>query len=94
MLAPHSVLVLEGPDISSKNLRVDGALVVRAVPGARVVIDGLTVSNKGWSWTPLKQVGTAVVLTMEVCLVALEGLQARGRGSGEGIEEVVCFQMQ
>lgn len=57
LLAPLSVLVLEGRDITIKNLRVDGALVVRAVPGARVVIDGLTVSNKGWTWTPLEQVG-------------------------------------
>jgi UDP-sugar pyrophosphorylase len=50
------VLLLDGRDISIKNLRVDGALVVRAVPGARVVIDGLTVSNAGWQWTTLEQV--------------------------------------
>lgn len=56
LLAQRSVLLLDGRDITIKNLRVDGALVVRAVPGARVVIDGLTVSNAGWQWTPLEQV--------------------------------------
>jgi hypothetical protein len=53
LLAPRSVLVLDGRDITVKNLRVRGALVVRAVPGAQVVLDGLTVSNAGWTWTPL-----------------------------------------
>jgi UDP-sugar pyrophosphorylase len=57
LLAPKSVLLLDGPDISIKNLRVDGALVVRAVPGAKVVLDGLTVSNQGWTWTQLDKVG-------------------------------------
>lgn len=57
LLASKSVLLLEGPDITVKNLRVDGALVVRAVTGAKVVLDGLTVSNKGWTWTPLDKVG-------------------------------------
>ncbi len=56
LLAPRSVLLLEGRDITIKNLRVDGALVVRAAPGAQVVIDGLTVSNAGWTWTPLEEV--------------------------------------
>lgn len=50
------MLLLDGPDIHIKNLRVDGALVVKAVPGAHVVIDGLSVSNAGWSWTPLEKV--------------------------------------
>jgi hypothetical protein len=56
LLAPKSVLLLDGPDISIRNLRVDGALVVRAVPGAKVVLDGLTVSNQGWNWTPIDKV--------------------------------------
>lgn len=60
LLAPRSVLLLDGRDITIKNLRVDGALVVRAVPGARVVIDGLTISNAGWQWTPLEQVCVCV----------------------------------
>jgi UDP-sugar pyrophosphorylase len=62
LLASKSVLLLEGPDIAIKNLRVDGALVVRAVPGAKVVLDGLTVSNQGWTWTQLDKVGAGVEL--------------------------------
>lgn len=56
LLGPKSVLVLEGRDIHIKNLKVDGALVVRAVPGAKVTIDGLAVSNAGWKWASLEQV--------------------------------------
>ncbi len=56
LLAPRSVLVLQGEEISVRNLRVEGALVVRAVRGAHVTIDGLSVSNAGWTWTPLEQV--------------------------------------
>lgn len=56
LLAPRSVLLLQGRDVIVRNLRVDGALVVRAVPGARVVLDGLSVSNAGWEWAPLDEV--------------------------------------
>jgi hypothetical protein len=35
-----------------------GALVVKAVPGAtHCDIDGLSVSDAGWKWVPLEQVG-------------------------------------
>lgn len=67
LLSPLSVLLLDGAHITIRNLRVDGALVVRAVPGARVVIDGLSVSNKGWAWTPLEQVNRALCLHMLRC---------------------------
>eukprot|EP00878_Enallax_costatus_P012422 GHUV01012973.1.p1 GENE.GHUV01012973.1~~GHUV01012973.1.p1 ORF type:complete len:435 (+),score=164.29 GHUV01012973.1:385-1689(+) len=59
LLAPKSALVLDGPDIRIRNLKVDGALVVKAVSGAEVTIDGLAVSNAGWKWTPLEQVKDA-----------------------------------
>lgn len=55
-LAPRSVLVLDGAGITIKNLRVEGALVVRAVPGAKVVVDGLSISNAGWEWAAGEQV--------------------------------------
>lgn len=79
LLAPRSVLLLDGPDINIKNLRVDGALVVKAVPGARVVIDGLSVSNAGWNWVPLEQV---CVSTQWLCFVCLGGGCLWGRGGG------------
>jgi UDP-sugar pyrophosphorylase len=75
LLAPRSVLLLDGPDIHIKNLRVEGALVVRAVPGARVVIDGLSVSNAGWSWTPTDEVGVCQgVLLVDVETARFEQL--------------------
>jgi len=60
-LASRAVLILDGPHITIRNLRVAGALVVKAVEGARVVIDGLAVSNGGWSWTPTDEVGVGWV---------------------------------
>ena len=59
VLAPRSVLVLDGADITLKNLRVSGTLVVRAAPGARVVVDGLVVSNAGWEWAHTEEVRRA-----------------------------------
>lgn len=34
---------------------VDGALLVRAVPGADVTIKGLRVMNAGWRWQALEE---------------------------------------
>ena len=34
-------------------MQVDGALVIRAVPGAKVTIGKLEVKNEGWEWKPL-----------------------------------------
>ena len=49
-LAPGSVLVLEG-DVEISGLELDGALVVRALSGSRVVLKDLKVQNAGWTWT-------------------------------------------
>ena len=49
-LAPGSVLVLEG-DVELSGLELDGALVVRALKGSRVVLKDLKVQNAGWMWT-------------------------------------------
>ena len=35
-ISPRSTLVVEGPDVSIESLDLDGALVIKAVPGARV----------------------------------------------------------
>lgn len=35
-IAPRSTLVVEGPDVVIESLQLDGALVIKAVPGARV----------------------------------------------------------
>ncbi|GIL88648.1 hypothetical protein Vretimale_17244 [Volvox reticuliferus] len=55
-LAPDSVLVLDGPNITVRGpLVVRGALVVRAVAGATVELGQLTVDNAGWIWEPLEE---------------------------------------
>ena len=51
-ISPTSSLVLDGANISVKSLTLDGALVIRAVDGANVVVDGCTETNDGWSFTP------------------------------------------
>lgn len=51
-LAPGSALVLEG-DASLRDCKVDGALVVRALAGARVSVEGVEVRNGGWSLVPV-----------------------------------------
>lgn len=53
-LAHNGVLVIGGEDISIESLHVEGALVVDAVPGARLTINGLHVQNDGWRWMGLK----------------------------------------
>jgi UDP-sugar pyrophosphorylase len=44
-----STLIIDGADVSIKNLDLDGTLIVDAVKGHSVVIDGV-VKNKGWNW--------------------------------------------
>ncbi|KAA0172079.1 hypothetical protein FNF28_00396 [Cafeteria roenbergensis] len=51
-VSARSTLVVEG-DVVVKSLNLDGALTVKAAPGARVVIDGLTVSNAGQTFKPI-----------------------------------------
>lgn len=46
-ITERSSLVLEGQGIKIKNLKLDGALVLRAAPHCEVEIDGLTVENEG-----------------------------------------------
>ncbi|KAG2447470.1 hypothetical protein HYH02_007398 [Chlamydomonas schloesseri] len=56
VLGPGAVLVLDGADITIQGpLKVDGALVIRAAPGARVTVGPMAVSNKGWAWSPLAE---------------------------------------
>jgi len=43
----ESTLVLDG-DIDIINLELDGALIIKACPGSKVIIKNLTVKNDGW----------------------------------------------
>lgn len=47
-ITERSSLVLEGHNLSIKNLDLDGALVIKAGDDTHVTVDGLKVQNKGW----------------------------------------------
>jgi len=51
-VAAGSTLVIEG-DVEVRSLELDGALTIRATGGAKVIVDGLKVSNAGHSIRPL-----------------------------------------
>lgn len=54
-LAPGAVLVVANgsPAITLASVDIDGALVIDAVPGAIVTLDGVTVRNGGWRYIEL-----------------------------------------
>ena len=54
-LAPGSTLILEGEDITLKNVHVDGCLVVKAPPGQPIVLENLNVKNAGCQFVPLTE---------------------------------------
>lgn len=75
------------------SLVVDGALVIRAVPGAAVTIEKLTVSNRGWEWKVCPTAGMVLTgshdrLAHESCssalTVAASHLSRPCVGSGAG----------
>lgn len=47
-ITSRSSLVLEGHNLTIKNLDLDGALVIKAGDDTHVTVDGLKVQNKGW----------------------------------------------
>jgi len=53
-ISPRSTLVIEGEDVVLESLDLDGALVIRASPGAKVVVKNLTIKNDGWQFVPVK----------------------------------------
>ena len=53
-ISARSTLVVEGPDVVLEGLELDGALVIKAVAGAKVTLKkGFKVLNKGWNFVPL-----------------------------------------
>jgi UDP-sugar pyrophosphorylase len=65
-ISTRSTLVLDG-DVTVDELHLDGALVVRAVRGARVRIARLKVVNAGWAVVPLRP-GDEKSVTPEVAI--------------------------
>lgn len=54
----RSTLLVSGRDVVVEDLDLDGTLILRAVPGARVKLKGLKVRNRGWSIEQLKAGGS------------------------------------
>ena len=52
-VSARSTLLLEGESVFVGALKLDGALIVQAVPGAKVTIQSLTVRNAGWTFRQL-----------------------------------------
>lgn len=61
LFPPPSTLVLEGEGLKLESLKLDGALVIKACEGARVLVRGLEVCNEGWEMVPLPQDGSEVL---------------------------------
>eukprot|EP01023_Acetabularia_acetabulum_P012706 TRINITY_DN15979_c1_g2_i1.p1 TRINITY_DN15979_c1_g2~~TRINITY_DN15979_c1_g2_i1.p1 ORF type:complete len:615 (+),score=114.71 TRINITY_DN15979_c1_g2_i1:146-1990(+) len=53
-ISSRSTLVVNGSDIEIKSLKLDGALIIEAEYGVKLTIDGLSVTNSGWSWNAIK----------------------------------------
>ena len=51
-ITANSTLVVEG-DVTIKSLDLDGALVIRAAPGAAVVVNSCVVKNEGYTFEAL-----------------------------------------
>lgn len=52
-ISSKSTLVLEGPNLVIESLTLDGTLVIKAIPGAKVTVKKLSVANAGWELVPL-----------------------------------------
>eukprot|EP01025_Chloroclados_australasicus_P016145 TRINITY_DN1797_c0_g1_i1.p1 TRINITY_DN1797_c0_g1~~TRINITY_DN1797_c0_g1_i1.p1 ORF type:complete len:618 (+),score=92.59 TRINITY_DN1797_c0_g1_i1:128-1981(+) len=54
-ISNNSTLIINGSDIQIKSLKLDGALIIEAVQGVKLTIDGLSVTNKGWEFESVKK---------------------------------------
>jgi hypothetical protein len=53
-ISKRSVLVLKG-DVTILSLNLDGALVIEAAPGVKVVVKDWTIKNEGWEAVPVAE---------------------------------------
>jgi len=56
-ISKRSTLVIDAAEFEVRSLDLDGALEIRAVSGARIVLAGLAVKNRGWKATVLENGG-------------------------------------
>jgi len=52
-ISTRSSLVVDGEEVTLNNLQLDGALVIKASYGCKVMVDGLKIQNKGWELVEL-----------------------------------------
>jgi len=51
-ISPRSTLIVDG-DVTFNNFTLDGALTIKAAPGSSVKVDGLSITNEGYSFEPI-----------------------------------------
>lgn len=52
-ISSTSTLIIEGAGVRLEELKLDGALIIKACPGANIEVNGLTVNNKGWEFVEI-----------------------------------------
>lgn len=87
-ISGRSALVIEGAEVEVEDLDLDGALVIRAAPGARVIVRRLVVRNAGWSFVPLAA-GADAPPELRMRAYRLEKTETRVLEFGEPGEHVV-----
>mmetsp|Transcript_39347 Transcript_39347/g.47684 ORF Transcript_39347/g.47684 Transcript_39347/m.47684 type:complete len:755 (+) Transcript_39347:160-2424(+) len=60
VISSKSVLLLDGPNIVVHGLNLDGALLIKACPGANVTINNLNIKNNGWTWRAIDEADTSL----------------------------------
>ncbi|HEY5961789.1 MAG TPA: hypothetical protein VIV60_34760, partial [Polyangiaceae bacterium] len=48
-VSERSVLIIDADEVEIHGLQLDGALHIKAVPGARIRLSNLVVNNRGWT---------------------------------------------
>ena len=71
-------------------MQVEGALVVRAVPGARVSVGKLSVRNSGWEWRPLQPDDATAKEEEKMRCVRVWGSGSLGQGLRSSLQGLVC----
>lgn len=59
-VSQKSTLVVDGVDVVFQDVNVDGALVVKTAPEAKVTLSGLKVENEGWVLDPIDSEDTSI----------------------------------
>lgn len=53
-ISPKSVLIVDGENIQLNQVKLDGTLIIKAIPEAEVILQDLDIQNEGWDFVELK----------------------------------------